>query len=109
MPSANSREFWQVKTNKHKAARTPLSEKSTVRSGKGSNADIKGVDGGELNQATSNQQKQTRSLSKGSNEAPADAGASKHPPELLTNLVDLNNIIKATASGMPRPPQRGTR
>jgi hypothetical protein len=44
MPSVNSREFWQVK-----AARTPLSEKSTVRSGKGSNADIKGIDGGELN------------------------------------------------------------
>ena len=87
-----------------KAARTPLSEKSTVRSGKGSNADIKGVDGGELNLAASNQQKQTRSLSKGSDEAPADAGASRHPPELLANLADLH-----AAAGLPRRPQRGTR
>ena len=87
-----------------KAARTPLSEKSTVRSGKGSNADIKGVDDRELNQVTSNQWKQTRSLSKGSNEESADAGGSKHQAELLTNLIDLNAVL-----GMPRPPQRGAR
>ena len=44
LPSPSSREFWQVK-----AGRTPLSEKSTVKSadGRGSNADIMVVEAGE--------------------------------------------------------------